>query len=508
MKKLAIEYLLATKDRWPGKTAVVDQGKAISFSELWRRGVELGQALKVTTRQWNAPVVIDIDKAIEAIVAMVGVQISGNIYVPFDVETPKERRKRVLDALGPHFVLEWSEGGYRLGGEPIGPGPDSFPAMEASLLAGLKARTNLDPVYVTFTSGSTGVPKGVTIANASVIDYIDWARKTYGISEKEVIGSQAPFYFDNSVLDLYLTFASGCTLHLLPKDCFVFLPMLLDYLKDHAVSFIFFVPSLLSNIAALNLLDGYPLPDLHKILFAGEAMPPSTLAYLRGKLPHALLSNLYGPTEATVDCIYWIFGSVIDGRAAVPLGVPCENTEILFLDAENRIVEEPDTSAEICVGGVGVSLGYWNDAEKTQAAFIQNPRQNAYREIIYKTGDLGYRSSKDGLIYTTGRKDDQIKHLGNRIELGEVQSALNRVPGIVQSSVEYDYEKKAIVAFYCAGGGGEIAKLREILSSDLPAYMLPREFIRVETIPFTSSGKVDREALLELRKRRRAAKRP
>ena len=368
------------------------------------------------------------------------------------------------------------------------------------------ARCGLDPLYVIFTSGSTGVPKGVTIANASVIDYIDWARRTYNVTETEVIGGQAPFYFDNSVLDLYLTFACGATLHLLDREQFLFLPSLIDYLRDHRIDFIFFVPSVLSNLAALKLLDDGPLPELRKVLFAGEAMPPSTLKYLREKLPHALLSNLYGPTEITVDCIYWIFGDVIDEQAPVPLGVPCENSQIVFLSDEGRLVGEPDTVAEICVGGIGVALGYWNDPERTRSVFIQNPEHDRYRQLIYRTGDLGYRSSKDGLIHMVGRKDDQIKHLGHRIEPGEIVSALNRVPGVVQSSVQYDAEKKAIVAFYCAAGGGEVRGLRQALSAALPPYMIPREFLPVDGIPFTPAGKVDRAALWEIRQKRRSGR--
>ena len=499
MQKLATEYLLATRKRHPDKTAVVSREESVTFSELWRRGVELGFYLKKATGVWNTPVVIDIEKSIDAVVAMAAVQLSGNIYVPLDVETPPHRRARALGSLGPHFVLDREGGRFRLDGNPVPPATDSHETMEADLLEGLKRRNSLDPLYIMFTSGSTGVPKGVTIANASVIDYIDWLSRTYDVTENEVIGNMTPFHFDGSVPDIYLTFARGCTLHLVPREHFVMLPSLLDYLNEHAVTSIAIVPSVLSNIAALKLLDDCPLPALRKVIFAGEAMPPGTLKYLRERLPHALLSNMYGPTEGTVGCIHWMCGARFDGQSAVPLGVPCGNREIVLLDEAGRAVEGADTTAEICIGGIGVALGYWNDPERTRAAFIQNPGQTHYPRIIYRTGDLGYRSSKDGLIYLVGRKDDQIKHMGHRIEPGEIESALNRVPGVVHSSVQYDAPRKTVVAFYCAGSRGEIPRLREKLANDLPPYMLPGEFVAVGTIPFTASGKVDKAALWDLR---------
>jgi D-alanine--poly(phosphoribitol) ligase subunit 1 len=503
MQKLAIEYLLATRERFADRTALVSGEESVTFSELWRRGVELGHGLARATGAWNTPFVIDIEKSTDAVAAMVGVQLSGNIYVPFDVETPRERRRRALDSLGPHFVLDREEGRFRLDGTPLPPAPDPVETMQASLLEGLERRSSLDPLYIMFTSGSTGVPKGVTIANGSVIDYIDWLGDAYEVDEHEVIGNMTPLYFDGSVPDIYLTLARGSTLHLVPRESLLMLPSLLDYLDRHAVSSIAIVPSVLSNIAALRLLDDCPLPALRKVIFAGESMPPGTLRYLRERLPHARLSNMYGPTEGTVGCIHWTSGPGADGESPVPLGVPCGNRVIVLLGEDGRVVEGPDTTGEICIGGAGVALGYWNDPERTSAVFIRNPGEIRYPQSLYRTGDLAFRSSKDGLFYLVGRRDDQIKHMGHRIEPGEIESALNRVERVVHSSVQYDVARKTIVAFYCAEGGGEIPRLREKLADELPAYMLPGEFVALGTIPFSPSGKVDRAALWEIRSRLR-----
>ncbi len=461
MTRLAVELLYRTRERFPGKVAVVDRGREITFSALWEAAVELGFLLKETVSSKNVPIVINMDKSIQAVIAMIGVQLSGNIYIPFDEETPPKRRRRAYSSLGPFFVLDWEKNRYQLNGNPLelkgdGPGHPSAGARESVLLEGLKARNSLDPLYIIFTSGSTGEPKGVAISNLAVIDYITWAAGIYQVDSDEIIGSQAPFHFDNSVLDLYLTFACGCTLHLLTKEHFLFLPSLMDYLREHAITFLFFVPSILANITSLKLLDRCALPALRKLLFAGEAMPVAILKELRRKLPDTLLSNLYGPTEITVDAIYWIFGKNLEDLTHVPLGVPCRNTRILILDEQEGVVERPDEVGEICVGGSGVALGYWNNPGKTARAFIQNPEHTHYREIVYKTGDLGYRSSKDGLIYMVGRRDDQIKHLGYRIELGEIESALNRLSEVVRSSVIYLQEERAIIAFYSSRAGGRI----------------------------------------------------
>ncbi len=260
------------------------------------------------------------------------------------------------------------------------------------------------------------------------------------------------------------------------------------------------MPSLLSNLASLDMLAQYSLPRLNKILFAGEVMPLPTLKYLRKHFPGALLSNLYGPTEITVDAIYWVAGdaSSLEQLESVPLGRACENSAILFLDEENRVVTAPDVQAEICVGGVGVGLGYWNNPEKTREVFIQNPVRPQYRDIVYKTGDLGYVSSRDGLIYFNGRKDHQIKHLGYRIELGEIETALLKVPGVHQCCVLYDSERKEIIALHSPVAGLDARKMQAALRGALPSYMIPRRFVVVETFPLTANGKVDRAALWTL----------
>jgi amino acid adenylation domain-containing protein len=498
MQTLAIEYLRNTARKFPERIAVVDNGREIRFAELWERAVSLAVALLDTEPRRNLPVLIDIPKSIEAVVALVAVQLTGNIYVPVDTATPPARKESMLGVLGAHGRLGWNGGAFTLNDRvPAAPqisGADSWPAAVA---ARVSERNSTDPLYIIFTSGTTGTPKGVTIANASVIDYIDWAARTYDVTERDVIANQAPLFFDNSVLDLYLMMARGCTLHLLPNPVLMFPATLVEYLRDHSITFLFFVPSLLNSFASLDMMAQYSLPSLQKILFAGEVMPLPTLKYLRRHFPNALLSNLYGPTEITVDAIYWIAGDAasLEELESVPLGRPCENSAILFVDENNVPVTAPDTMAEICVGGVGVGLGYWNNPAKSAEVFIQHPGHNSYRDIVYKTGDLGLVSSRDGLIYFGGRRDHQIKHQGYRIELGEIETALQSIPGLHQCCVLYDNDRREIVAFHSAAAGLDAARIQKELRRLLPAYMIPRRCLPVETFPLTPNGKVDRAAL-------------
>ncbi len=502
MQKLAIHYLQKTKDRFPYKIAIVDGEQSITFIELWNNSIALAYWINMEFKISNTPVVVNIAKSIDAVVAQLAVQLSGNIYVPFDVETPIERKKSILKTLNSNHILEKSSGQFQLNEklcfpDAISSSPSSF---ETEVLKNLSTRSANDPLYIIFTSGTTGVPKGVTISNASVIDYIDWATETYEISEAEIIGNSAPFYFDNSVLDLYLTLAKGCTLHLLPQNVLRFPVEFGNYISGNRINFIFFVPSVLNNLIALKVFKDFDLSCLRKVLFAGEPMPLNTLKTLRRELPGTLLSNLYGPTEITVDAIYWIFGDELDSLEQVPLGIPCSNHRILFMDENENIVTSENETAEICVAGPGVALGYWNDPEMTRQVFIASSRQD---EIIYKTGDLGYKSN--GLIYMTGRKDDQFKYLGYRIEAGEIENALNQLDGIQQSCVFYDDEQKRIIAFYTTETMEYPTQFRNLLSSQLPQYMIPHRFQKLDQFPITSNGKLDRKTLRETEMKARNA---
>ncbi|MBF0370952.1 MAG: amino acid adenylation domain-containing protein [Magnetococcales bacterium] len=507
-----IDTLRQTAHRHPDKIAIRDGEQRIPFATLWQQALLLGQALVINgehqrgdeeaTRAGEAPpIVVHIPKSIAAVVAMAGIQLSGRVYVPFDTDNPPERRQRMLARLGAHGLLTWKEGIFYLDQEPLTtstpplPDPEDFPALEARLFERLQARSDSAILYVMFTSGTTGLPKGVAITNRSTRNYIDWVAATYQVTDQEIIGNQSPIFFDHFTFDMFLTFQTGCTLHLIPPLSFRFPGALIDYLLQHRISLIFFVPAVYTHLKLLDLLKGIDAPHLKKLLFAGEAMPLSTIHYLHTHLPHALLSNLYGPTEATVDVVSWIFGDELNHLKETPLGLPCAGARIVLMAENGEIFSEPEKVGEICIGGPGLSPGYWNDPETSRQRFIPSPEPDHPGAILYRTGDLGYWSAGDGLLYMVGRKDHQFKHLGHRIEPGEIEKALLGFPGVSQALVHYNREKRQIEVFLASRQDPNPQALRHHLNNWLPPYMMPGRIVSLEKLPTTPNGKVDRAAL-------------
>ena len=356
-----------------------------------------------------------------------------------------------------------------------------------------KSLIDMDPAYIIHTSGSTGIPKGVTISHRGIIDYIDWANSVYHVNEETVIGNQAPFHFDNSTLDIYLSFSTGARLVLIPEEHFLFPMRLVEYLSAEQIDFIFWVPSVLVSVANLDILAKAPLPRLSQILFAGEVMPVRQLNYWRKWFPDALFSNLYGPTEITVDCTYYHVERDFSDVEPLPIGFPCRNSDVLILNEGNRLAA-PGERGELCVRGSSLALGYWNEPDKTAAAFTQNPLQDHYPERIYRTGDLVYRNGRGEIIFG-GRVDQQIKHMGYRIELGEIETAVLSLPNVRNACAVYDREIPQIVLFFEADRELDAAFFRRSLATLLPKYMLPAAYRRMDCLPLNPNGKIDRKSL-------------
>jgi amino acid adenylation domain-containing protein len=485
-----------------GKVAVKDQTGEYTFAQIERSAKNCAALVLKQTSAFNQPVPVFLPKSAQAIIADMGILYSGNAYANLDIKSPPERLKSILQNLGADIII--TSASHVQGLREIGVPEEKLLFVEQAMVAGtaydnaillkrLDSVIDTDPVYIIHTSGSTGVPKGVTIPHRGIIDYIDWARDCYRISEHEVLGNQAPFFFDNSTLDIYLCFACGATLVLIPEDLFAYPLKLIQYVRQFGITTIFWVPSVLTSVANFKILDVAELPPLQKILFAGEVMPTRTLTYWKQKYPQALFSNLYGPTEVTVDCTYYIVDRDFGDDESLPIGIPCRNSDILILNEQNQPARA-DEHGELCVRGSSLALGYWNNPEKTANAFVQNPLNPHYSELIYRTGDLVFRNSR-GEIMFVGRKDFQIKHLGYRIELGEIEHAVQQVDGIHNCCVVYDQNKKIITLFFESERDLSPSIIRERLSVRLPKYMLPTVFRRLDRIPLNSSGKIDRAKL-------------
>lgn len=503
MKINVLEYLKETAYAMSDKVALIDKTQEITFGNFYHLARNISTHLIERFPQYKmpTPIAIALPKSIQSLLCFAGVLFSGNIYMPLDIKSPKERLESILKNIQPHFIITDEDNKDKLKG--------IFEDEKILLIDDLikdvrEIKTNYenlidtDPAYIINTSGSTGTPKGVVVSHRSIIDYIEWILSEDKIrpSSDDVIGNQSPFYFDNSVLDIYLCFFTGSQLVLIPEEKFLFPIELLTYIHNKKISYIFWVPTLLSNVAKNKALENFT-PNLNKILFAGEIMPTRDLNYWIKKYPYATFANLYGPTEITVDCTFYILNRSFRDDEILPIGKSCRNTQILLIDENNQLVSKPHQTGEICVRGSSLSLGYYNDVEKTAQSFVQNPIQPHYNEKIYKTGDLGYYNDQLELI-TTGRKDYQIKHNGYRIELGEIETALRDFENIQALCVVYDNLDLEIVLFYEAREEISKADIFSHLKNKLPKYMYPQKLFRIEHMPLNANGKIDRIALKEI----------
>jgi D-alanine--poly(phosphoribitol) ligase subunit 1 len=496
-----LTYLKDRLEEHPSSMAVIDPTTCKSFLELSQNSASIADWLLEHRAAVNGPILIMGHKGWQSIAAMLGTLLAGNFYCPLDANTPPERLKQIIDNLGPVAVI-----GDSVSLEKCQPFINNVPTLGFSEISKMRAsecnryfdylesiHLDMNPAYIIYTSGTTGAPKGVVISHRSVIDYISWAHNEFSISESDSICSQAPFYFDNSILDIYLMLSTGAALHIIPDSYYVFPVQLIDYIEKNHISFIFWVPTILVSVANLNLLAGRSLNFLKNVLFAGEAMPAKQLRYWMHQLPAARFANLYGPTEITVDCTFAILTPLDIEGDIVPIGIPCRNTEILILSDENQLCAVGQRG-ELCVRGSSLALGYWRAVEKTNEVFIQNPLHNNYRDLIYRTGDVcEWRA--DGKILFHGRKDSQIKHLGYRIELAEIEVAASSHEAVKRCAVAYNYEASEIVLFveqlFEPRKGDMLSHLRQ----RLPTYMLPRRIVVVDKMPLNTNGKINRKEL-------------
>jgi len=355
-----------------------------------------------------------------------------------------------------------------------------------------------DPIYIMYTSGSTGTPKGVTIPHRGIVDYADWVVNTFRFDETTVMANQAPFYFDNSTFDIYGCLQCGGKLILIPDVLMMFPVRLPEFLAEKEVTSIFWVPTVMINVANSGILETVQLPRLKNVAFCGEVMPNKQLNIWRRHLPHCTYANLYGPTEITDVCCYYIVDRPFADSDPLPIGKACENMRIVILTEDNKAAEVGQMG-ELCVIGSGVALGYWNAPEITNKVFVQNPLSGQYRERMYRTGDLAYWDS-EGLIQFCGRKDNQIKLKGNRIELGEIETAAMCVKGVENAAAIFDAEQELIALYVETQGTLPARRFNMELKKHIPAYMVPGKLICMEKLPHTANDKIDRVTLKKMLK--------
>lgn len=496
MHKSVIEYLATSAAKYPQKNAVQDANGSVTFSELLRSAFVIADEIK-SKGVWKSPVGVYIPKGCRMVQAFAGINMSGNFYAPLDTKSPDTRILSILNVLESDIIITdqaHEEQVKKMCNKDVIVIEEVLkkqPKADADVEDYLRDQIDTDPVYSIFTSGSTGTPKGVVISHRGVIDYIDWANNAFKFDgENMVIGNQAPFYFDNSTLDIYLMYSTGATLDIIPESCFTFPADLVDYMNDHKVSFVFWVPFALINMANKDIFSAKKPEYLKDVLFAGEVMPNKHLNYWRKYLPECRYANLYGPTEITVDCTYYLVDREFSDDEPLPIGIECRNSDVLIL-VDHQREAAVNEEGELCVRGTSLALGYYNDWEKTQKAFIQNPLNKHYPETIYCTGDIVYKNERGEIMYV-GRADSQIKHNGYRIELGEIENAILATKLVDNCCAVYDFANKKIVLFYESASEVTKADFRKGVSDRIPRYMIPTDYHREDIMKQNGSGKIDR----------------
>ena len=484
---------------WAGRTAVEDEAESLTYSEYRARSRRIAAGLLAAgSNGW--PVVVYLPKSVQMLCCFMGAMYAGSPYAPVDSHIPMARLEKILESLRPGLLITSAELAQNLEGCSLHGASvvlveelEANPPDEARVDAATARVVDSDPIYIMYTSGSTGTPKGVTIPHRGIIDYARWVVETFGFDETTVMANQAPFYFDNSTFDIYGCLQCGGRLILIPDALMLYPVRLPEFLAEKEVTSIFWVPTVMINVANSGALEGVPLPKLRNVAFCGEVMPNKQLNIWRRALPDCAYANLYGPTEITDVCCYYKVDRPFEDAEPLPIGRACENMRVLVLTEDGRAAA-PGEQGELCVIGTGVALGYWNAPELTAKAFADNPLAAGCPERMYRTGDLACWDA-DGLLQFCGRKDNQIKLKGNRIELGEIENAAMNVEGVENAAAIFDAESEQIVLFVETQGTLPQRRFNLELKKYIPQYMLPGRLVPMEKLPHTANDKIDRVRL-------------
>lgn len=499
-----LKYLENTAEKFPDKTAVDDGNQQFTYQELLNRARHFGLSFLNRTEP-GRPVAILHEKSSEVLSAMFGVVYAGCFYVMIDPEQPLERLKDILTVLETDLVI--TDSTYRHQLDDAGyqgqiylleeePSDEAVTVQELDKLMERRSfAKNTDLLYGIFTSGSTGKPKCVAVSHQAVIDFIGHFTKQFQITDRDCIGNQAPFDFDVSVKDIYSAITTGATLVLVPKRLFALPPKLLDYLCDKKVTVMVWAVSALCLISSLKGLK-YKIPeDARLIMFSGEVMPVKQMRLWQQALPQTEFVNLYGPSEITCNCTWYPVQREFQDGEVIPAGKAFNGRTVFLLDDTGAEITEPGKTGEICVAGESLADGYYHNEEETARRFVQGIIASTGETArYYKTGDLGYYGEDENL-YFAGRKDFQIKHMGHRIELEEIERAFEKLDRVSRCCCLFDKKRNKLLGFYT--GDSEEKEVHQELKRYLPVYMIPAKIRKIDKMPLNKNGKIDRKYLAE-----------
>jgi len=523
MNRLLQHWVTEQADARPSSTAIVQGESRLSYGELDTLSAQVARVLRDAGCRAGDRVALLMPTSPMALVGLLGIYKADCIYVPLDAASPVARLKKILESCDNQWLLATSTAtpiltalmqdehwrcrlriGWLESAKPAGDAFDVDFTLDDVVHTPTSpvpttARSD-DPSHILFTSGSTGVPKGVVLTHANVIHFIDWATKFFGMSSSDRACAHPPLHFDMSMLDIFSMMAVGGQLHLIPRDLNPLPTTLAGFIRASELTQWFSVPPVLNYLAKFDAVKFNDFPAMRRVLWCGDVLPTPALIYWMQRLPHATFANLYGPTEAAIASSYYVVAECpTDPQAVIPIGIGCDGEELLVLDESMQPVR-PHETGNLYIGGVGLAAGYWRDADRTAAVFVPHPQQPSAR--IYKTGDLA-RVGDDGLVYFLGRSDYQIKSRGYRIELGDIEAGLNAVAGIEECAAvavgTEEFEGVSICCAYVPKPGVQLtpAIIRRELGRLLPSYMLPTRWRAFDRFPRNASGKIDRRRLKE-----------
>jgi amino acid adenylation domain-containing protein len=510
------QLLDETASRYPQHEAIRFKGQSLTYADLQQQANRLANLLIQQGVQRGDRVAIYMKKSLKAVVALYGIMKAGAAYIPLDPFMPVDRLKQITaDCEVRHLITEKSQQkqvyaaaseidfDFVLGLEPQPDTPFACLSWEGGMVTAVSAPpssqvTADDLAYILYTSGSTGVPKGVTHTHASALNFALWAADEYGLHAGDRLSNHAPFHFDLSTFDLYGATAVGATCVIIPEYLTKFPTTLTKWMAEEKISVWYSVPYALIQLMEKGQLETFDLPNLRWILFAGEAFPIKYLRRLMAMLPEVRFSNLYGPTETNVCTYYHVEPIADDETQGIPIGRACPNTEMLVVDEDDQPVAEGEIG-ELLVCGPTVMAGYWNRPFLNERVFLHSPNPSGEDALFYRTGDL-VQLLPDGNYHYFGRKDRQIKTRGYRVELDEIEAALlmqERVHEAVVYPIADENGSQIIAGAVVAKAGTTVTdqELLKYLAAKLPAYSVPVKIELLPQFPRTATGKVDRRAL-------------
>jgi len=510
----------------PEKIAVRYKDEEVSYERFDFLSDRLCTALVHQGVKLGDRVGIYLDKSVEALLAIFGILKSGACYVPLDPLAPVERQLYVIEDCSLEYLVTSSKKlpqirqilkrpnplrslfvmDLRREGNPgkIEGVPLFFKdeILESTVVISEEPPggvTGEHLAYILYTSGSTGRPKGVMISHRASLAFINWAYQCFKVQPEDRISSLAPFHFDLSIFDIFVTIKAAATICVVSQGLSSFPKSLANFIEQEKISIWYSVPSVLIQLVLSGHLRERDLSSLRTVLFAGEVFPTQYLRMLMEMVPHAHYYNLYGPTETNV-CTSYHVKSLPNPEKPIPIGKPCEGEEIYIVDEEESLLKEGEVG-QLYVSGPTLMTGYWNDSEKTDRVMFKNPFSQKGGQKIYKTGDL-VSLNQDGDLDFHGRIDHMIKSRGYRIELGEIESVLYSHPAVREAVVVgIPNEKigKTIQAFIVLKEGQSVSEqeIKFFSSQKLPPYMIPESVTFKNSLPKTSTNKTDREILIK-----------